>query len=157
LNLNVYDILFVALPVALFLLGYVRGAWRELLSLAGAGAGAVLAGRYHQALATTLSALITDRDFAALLSFVLILLAGYLAGGFLGGVVDQRTRGHAPSGGERLLAAFFGGCKGGVLDLAVYWIVLAYIPAFQPDLKASRVALAVGQLLDLLARHNPLA
>ncbi len=156
MNLNIYDILFVALPVALFLLGYVRGAWRELLSLAGVAAGAVLAGRYHQALATTLSALISDRDFAALLSFVAILLAGYLAGGFLGGVADQRTRSHAPSGGERLLAALFGGCKGGVLDLAVYWIVLAYIPAFQAELRDSRVAQAVGQLLGLLARHNPL-
>ena len=154
--MNVFDILFVALPVAFFLLGYVRGAWRELLSLGGVAAGAVLAGRYHHSLATLLSSVIADRDFASLLSFVVILLAGYLVGGFLGGVADQHTRGHAPSGGERLLAAVFGGCKGGVLNLAVYWIVAAYIPAFQAEQQASRVAQGVGQLLGFLSRHNPL-
>ncbi len=155
MNLNIFDILFVALPVAFFLLGYVRGAWRELLSLAGVALGAVVAGRYHHMLATMLSALISDRDFASLLSFVLILLAGYLVGGFLGGIADQQTRSHAPGGGERLLAALFGGCKGGVLDLAVFWLVTAYIPAFQAELGGSRVAVAVGQLLGYLARHSP--
>lgn len=156
MSVNVYDILFVALPVALFLLGYVRGAWRELLSLAGTAAGAVAGGRYHHALATQITRVISDRDFASLLAFIVILLAGYLAGGFLGGLADQQTRTHAPKSGERLLAALFGGLKGVVLDLSVYWIVLSYIPAFQAELRQSRVAEFVGQMLKFLAAHSPL-
>lgn len=155
LSVNVYDILFVALPVVFFLLGYVRGAWRELLSFAGVAVGAVLAGRYHPSLATEFTRVIADREFASLLAFILILLAGYVVGGFVGGIADQNTRTHAPASGERLLAAIFGGLKGVVLDLSIYWIVLAYIPAFQAHLRDSRVADTVGQLLKFLAQHSP--
>lgn len=155
LNVNVYDILFVALPVAFFLLGYVRGAWRELLSLAGVSVGAVLGARYHHELATQITRVFSDREFASLLAFVVILLAGYLVGGFLGSIADHQTRTHAPTGGERLLAAVFGGLKGVVLDLSIYWLVLSYIPPFQGELRDSRVADSVGQMLQFLARHSP--
>jgi uncharacterized membrane protein required for colicin V production len=155
LSVNVYDILFVALPVALFLLGYVRGAWRELLSLAGVSAGAILGARYHHALATQIISVFADRDFASLLAFIAFLLAGYFVGGFLGGLADHQTRTRAASSGERLLAALFGGLKGVVLDLSIYWIVLSYIPTFQAELRHSRVADSVGELLKLLAKHSP--
>ncbi|HEX7926867.1 MAG TPA: CvpA family protein, partial [bacterium] len=97
--MNVFDILLVALPVALFLLGYVRGAWRELLSLAGVTAGAVLGAKFHHMLATQIIRVFADRDFASLVAYIVFVLAGYFIGGFLGGFADHQTRTHAPASG----------------------------------------------------------
>lgn len=154
MSVNVYDIVFVALPVALFLLGYVRGAWRELLTLAGLSAGAVAAGKFGQVLASYVTRVIPDRDFASLIAFVAILVAGYLVGTVLGGITD--SRGEAPTSGERLMSAVFGGCKGVVLDLSIFWIVTSYVPAFQAELHRSRVGEAVGHLLKTLIQHSPI-
>jgi uncharacterized membrane protein required for colicin V production len=154
--MNAFDIVLIVLPSAFFLLGYVRGAWRELLSLGGAATGAVLGARYLHVFANAVGSIITDRDFASVLSFVVIFLLCYLAGGFLGGIVEQQTRSTAPSQWERLLAAIFGASKGLVMSLSVVWLVGKFLPAFQMAMRHSYLAQFMDGLLKLLARNSPL-
>jgi len=153
--MNTFDILMLVLPGVFFLLGYVRGAWREFFSLAGATAGAILGAKYLHIPAASIATVIADKDFAALLSFLAIFLVGYLLGGVVGGIVEQQTRSHAPSGSERLLAAIFGACKGLVLNLSIIWLVGKFLPAFQTTLRQSGMADQLGGVLKILGKQSP--
>jgi uncharacterized membrane protein required for colicin V production len=155
LSINVFDVLFVAVPLVFFVLGFVRGPGRELFSLLGVAAGAVLAGHYHRPVADRLAGFLPDRDFAALAVFLLILLLGYLVGAFAGGFMDQRHQQGAPTTGGRLLAGLFAGAKGIVLCWAVLWLVQAYVPPFRHELSQSRVAPTLEAGLAILTRYNP--
>lgn len=150
MELNVLDIVFAGLIVAFTLISMMRGAMREVLSLIGLLGGFLLASRFYGVLADKVEPIMPDRALGELLSFLAILVAGYVAGSFLSGFGDlfgPKRRGLL----DRLLGAVFGFCKGTTVSLALFWVIKEYIPPFQDELAGSLLAETLGQLFSLLS------
>ena len=154
MNVNVFDILIVALPVAFLLLGFLHTGWREFLSLLGVAAGAALGGLFGGRLAEIIDRVLPEKDLAGVIAFLLILAGGWAIGGVLGGVAERLQSG-SRSESNRILPAIFGLLKGGVLDLALVWVVDRYIAAFQTLLRNANLTGYAHQVLSWLAHHSP--
>jgi len=155
LNVNVFDILIVALPVAFLLLGFLHTGWREFLSFLGVAAGATLGGLFGGRLAEIIDRVLPEKDLAGVIAFLLILAGGWAVGGVAGGVAERLQSG-SRSESNRILPAIFGALKGAVLDLALVWVVDRYIAAFQTPLRNANLTGYAHQALSWLAHHSPL-
>jgi uncharacterized membrane protein required for colicin V production len=155
LNINVFDILIVALPVAFLLLGFLHTGWREFLSLVGVAIGAALGAIFGSRLADIIDRVLPEKDLSAVIAFLLILAGGWALGGLLGGMAERMQSG-SRSDSNRILPAIFGALKGGVLDLGLVWLVDRHIAAFQTPLRNASLTGYAQEVLSWLARHNPL-
>ena len=155
MNINVFDILLVALPVAFLVLGFIHTAWREFFSLLGVAAGAGLGGLFGARLAEVIMRVVPDKDLAGVVAFLVILAGGWALGGLLGSMAERLQDG-SRADSSRILPAVYGAVKGGVLALALVWLVNQYISAFHTTLRNSTLAAYANEVLSTLARHNPL-
>jgi uncharacterized membrane protein required for colicin V production len=148
LSINLFDILFVIVLVAFTLLSFLRGAVMELITLLGLTGGLIAARHYAAPLARQLEPLLSDRNAAELLAFVLVVLLGYFAGVFLAGFGDMLRSG--PAGTlSQVLAGMVGFCKGVAVSVAMLWVVEQYVPAFQDELAGSWI----GSWLEVLVTY----
>jgi uncharacterized membrane protein required for colicin V production len=154
-NINVFDILIVALPVTFLLLGFLHTGWREFLSLVGVTAGAAVGAVFGGRLADVIARVLPERDLAQVIAFLVILAGGWALGGVIGGIAERLQSG-SRSESNRVLPAVFGLLKGGVLDLSLVWIVDRYIPAFQGPLRNATLSAYVNEVISYLTHHNPL-
>jgi len=151
LSQNLFDIVFIVILLAFTLFSYLRGATRELMTLVGLAGGFLAANWYAPALAERMSPFLPESNAAELLSFVLLMVAGYFIGVFLGGFGDTFRR--QPEGDvSRLFASLIGFCKGIVVSLAMFWVVQTYLPSFQDEMGESWIGGRLGYLANLL--HN---
>lgn len=155
MNVNVFDILIVALPIAFLIIGFLHTAWRELVSLVGVMVGAVTGVLYGSRVAELIGRVLPDRELSEIIGFLVILAAGWALGGVIGGGAE-RLQSSSRSEESRVFPAVFGALKGGVLDLALVWLVDRHIAAFQTLLRNGALTGYVNEVLSYLARHNPL-
>jgi uncharacterized membrane protein required for colicin V production len=155
LNVNVFDILIVALPIAFLLLGFLHTGWREFLSLLGVAVGAALGGLFGGRLAEIIARVLPEKDLAGVIAFLLILAGGWALGGILGGMAERLQSG-SRSESNRILPAVFGALKGGVLDLALVWLVDRHISAFHTPLRNANLTGYAHEALSWLSHHSPL-
>lgn len=149
LNLNLFDIVFTIILLAFSLFSYLRGALREMLSLLGLAGGFLAATWYAGSLADKLSPFLPSQDASELLSFVLIIVAGYFLGLFLGGFSDYFRR--APESDlSRLLGGLIGFAKGTTISLALFWAVQTYLTTFQDEMTGSIIGGMLAGMLDFL-------
>lgn len=151
MNINLFDVVFAIILVAFTLLSYLRGAVQELLGLIGLAGGFFAAIWYAADLAELLRPLLPDDNAAELLSFVLIMMMGYIAGAFLSGFSDRMHRAPASSV-SRVLGALIGLAKGATVSLALHWVIQIYIPAFQDEMAQSRIGSWLAGMLGYLGR-----
>lgn len=149
MSVNLFDVVFGIVLLAFTALSLLRGVVRELLVLLGLAVGFLVATRYAEALAVQLNPLLQDQGAAQLLAFVLLMVAGYLVGVFLAGFGDlfRRTREGCLS---HLAGGVLGFAKGVTISLALYWAVMAYIPAFQDEMAGSFIGGLLGRLMAYL-------
>ena len=147
--MNILDIIFIVLILAFTLMSWMRGALKEVLSLAGLGAGFAGATAFYPDLAGQLLVVVPDRALAELLSFLLILVFGYFLGVILTGLSDALS-GHRNEIWNRSLGAVIGFCKGVLMSLALFWVIDSYIPPFQDELAGSIVAEELARLMALI-------
>lgn len=155
MNFNVFDGLIVALPVVFLLIGFIRTPWRELISLVGVAVGAAAGAVYGGRVADLVGRVLPDRELAEVIGYLAILAAGWAAAEILGAGPVPRETGMRSTGG-RILALLFGACKGGVLDMALVWLVAHHIKALQTLLGNAMLTGSVNDLISFLASHNPL-
>ncbi len=153
MTINLFDIVFLILLGSFTLLSYLKGAMKELFGLVGLAGGYVAAHWYAPSLAGMLEPLLPDANGAELLSFAVIMMAGYFVGTFLGGFSDL-FRNSAESALSRLLGAGIGFFKGLVLALALYSVIESYIPAFQDEMSRSWIAGRLAELMAYFQRMN---
>lgn len=147
MSVNLFDVVFLVILVGFTLLGPVRGALKEGLSLIGLAIGYWAALSFHESAGDALVPIVQDGDLAGVLAFLLILGAGYLAGTFLGGATDSMTT-RAAGMGAALIAAAIGLVKGLIICTSLLWLVQAHIPPFQDELAASASGPYLERLLD---------
>lgn len=149
MSLNLFDIVFAIIILAFTMFSYLRGALRELLSLLGLAGGFLAATWYAPGLADQLQPFLPAGNAAELLSFVLIMVAGYFFGLFLGGFSDYFRR--APEGDlSRIIGGVIGFGKGATISLAVLWSVQTYLTTFQDEMVESWIGNVLVGLLDFL-------
>lgn len=155
MNINVFDILIVALPVAFLIVGFLHTAWREFVSLVGVAAGAAIGVLYGGRVADLIGRVLPERELAEIIGFLVILAAGWAVGSVIGGGAE-RLQSSSRSEESRVFPAVFGALKGGVLDLALVWLVDHHIAAFKTLLRNGILTGYVNEAISYLARHNPL-
>jgi uncharacterized membrane protein required for colicin V production len=151
LNFNLFDLVFLVILAGFGMIGTMRGALKEALSLIGLAAGFWGGLKFHADAGAVLGPVVRDESLAELLAFLLILGVGYLVGTFLGGMRDHsaaRARGFL----DYAIALALGLVKGVIICLALYWVVDTHIPPFQDSLAQAMSAPRLEGLLGWLDR-----
>lgn len=153
MSVNLFDVIFAIVVVAFTLLSLLRGVLRELLVLLGLVGGFLAGTHYARALAVQLNPLLQDRGAAELLAFVLLMVAGYLVGVFLASFSDLLRRDREGCVGH-IAGGVLGFAKGVTISLALYWVVMTYIPSFQDEMAGSFIGALLGKLMAYLVHAN---
>ena len=153
MSLNILDIVFLGLIASFTLISIMRGALKELLSLVGLVGGFFLAHWFYPQLSLQLDPFLPDPALAELISYLAILLAGYFAGVFLGGLGEAFRPQHGALL-NRTAGGIIGALKGTTISLVLYWLILSYIPPFQDELGDSLLARELGRLFSLMESFN---
>lgn len=146
-----FDAIFLILIVGFTLLSFMRGMIKEVLGLLGIAMGFLAANWYAASLADIVRPLLPFAKTPELLSFFLIMMAGYFVGRFLssfGGLImplPKRLTG-------RLIGGVIGFGKGLVFSLAVFWVVRYYIEPFQDELNLSNIGNILGEIIDYIQK-----
>ena len=155
MNVNVFDVILIALPVAFLVLGFIHSAWREFLSLLGIAFGAAVGAQFGHRVSELIVRVVPDADLSAVIAFLVILAGGWALGSLFGSMAERLQSGSRAEG-SRLLPALYGLVKGGVLDVALVWLVDRHIAAFHTPLRNATLPGYANEVLSFLARHNPL-
>lgn len=153
MSFNVLDVVFIGLIVCFMLLSIMRGAIREVLSLCGLIAGFFMANWFYMDLGLLLDRILPDPALSQVLSYLLILVAGYLAGAFLTGLAEAFKASHGDLL-NRSLGGLIGVLKGVTFSLVLYWMIKFYVPPFQDELDESLVAHELGRIFLLMQDLN---
>ncbi len=151
--MNVLDVVFVVLILSFTLLSVMRGAIKELLSLLGLIAGFLFANWFYKDLAGQVGGILPDPALAEVLSYLLILVVGYVGGMFLSGL-GEAFRPYQSDLVNRSLGGVIGIIKGTTISLVLYWMIKSYIPPFQDELGESSLARELGRLFSFMEDLN---
>ena len=142
-----FDAIFLILMLGFTILSFMRGMIKEVLGLLGIALGFLAANWYAPNLAEIVRPLLPFDKTPELLSFFLIMMAGYFVGRFLsgfGGLIMPFTK----SLSGRVIGGVIGFGKGLVFSLAVFWVVRYYIEPFQDELNLSNIGKVLGEIID---------
>ena len=149
MSFNIFDVSVLGLLAVFMAISMMRGAMREVISLVGLLAGVLAARWFHGAVADWISPLISHDDYARMIAYGALLVAGLLAGSLIGGFTTSLRR-IQPGLISRLLGGMVGLAKGLVVCLALIWIVENYIPGLRDEMSDSWSAGHLNTLLDQL-------
>lgn len=138
-ELNILDLLFIALLFFSVFFGLFRGLVRELLSLFFLIAALVVAFIYYREAGLLLHGFIENRDLANFAGFLLILALAAAVGSMVTGFVGKHLVVGPLKAVDRLLGAVFGLLRGLLLSGLVIYSFLAF-PLNQELLDHSRLA-----------------
>lgn len=145
-ELNILDLLFIALLFFSVFFGLFRGLVRELLSLFFLVAALVVAFLYYQEAGLLLSGLVKNRDLANFAGFLLILVSAAAIGSLVTGLVGKHLVVGPLKAIDRLLGAVFGLLRGLLLSGLVIYSFLAF-PLNQELLNHSQLAPVLTRLI----------
>jgi membrane protein required for colicin V production len=129
--MNIFDILILVILVAFALKGLLRGLMKELCTLVGLVAGALLAFHFHQPLAASMqTAFSLPQQLCAILAFLAIFLLTMLLFSLVGMVLSRYVKLMYVGGLNRVAGGLFGLIQGLiVISLLVYALTLRPLPA----------------------------
>lgn len=145
-DLNILDLLFIAILFFSVFFGLFRGLVREVLSLFFLIAALVAAFVYYQEAGLLLDRLIRSRDLANFAGFLLILALAAAIGSLVTGFVAKHLVVGPLKAVDRLLGAVFGLLRGLLLSGLVIYSFLAF-PLNQELLERSRLAPALTRVI----------
>lgn len=141
--MNIFDILILVLLAAFTLKGLLRGLMKELCTLVGLVAGALLALNFHQPLAVSMMASFSlPEQLCAILAFLAIFLLTMLLFVFVGMILSRYVKLMYIGGLNRVVGGLFGLIQGVIiLSLLVFALTLRPLPAgLDAHLEASTLA-----------------
>lgn len=156
-----FSITFIGILGVLSLVSFFRGFVKEFLKLLGLGAGYFAAGRYYLEYQKFGAQFTENPEYAKALTYIAILLGGYLLGVIAASVLGMLLKLGTPTVSNRILGGVVGFLKGTVVCLVIYFIVQSYLPSFKDDLGDSAIALWVGEVflflqeLGLISKNPP--
>ncbi len=148
------DLLFLIIILYTLLMGFLKGFFKELISIAFLVIGLVVAIRYWKDLSSIIRPILGIGIICDFLSFFLILIAFIILGSFIAFVVKKLFIKGPIKFFDRIAGLVFGGIKGIFIVLLLIIISIAYLP----DLKLiERSAFAFYSLdiTDSLAKIFP--
>ena len=138
-ELNVIDLLFIAIFFFSVLFGIIRGLVREVLAVCFLVAALVVAFVYYQDIGLLLSEWIKKRELADLAGFLLLLLVAGAAGSLLSRLIGKLLVFGPLKALDRLLGAVFGLLRATLLAGIIIYGFVAF-PLNDTLLKESRLA-----------------
>ena len=144
--MNIFDILILIILGAFTLKGLVRGLMKELCTLVGLIAGALLALNFHGPLAQSMkSAFSLPEQLCAILAFLAIFLLTVLIFIFIGMILSRYVKLMYVGGLNRVAGGLFGLVQGVlILSLLVFALTLRPLPVgLDAQLDVSTLAPAI--------------
>ncbi len=138
MNWTWLDFFLCAIVVASALAGLFKGLIREVVGLVSVVVGLILAGQYYENLAILLRSVVTSKEIAAFVSFLLIFLAVVVVGWIVGGLLSKAAKGPLKLVNHALGGAF--GFLKGVLIAAVFVLALLVFSIDRPTVTRSALA-----------------
>ena len=151
--MNLLDIIFAIILLGFFVFSFMKGIVREIFSLMGVVGGFFAASWWDTALAMKMAPVIPEQGAAEMLSFVLIIVAGYFVGLVLGGLADL-LGGNVGGIFSGLFGALVGLLKGWTICMAIYWVIYKHLPVFQDEIRESVIGRVLGHSLAALMRND---
>lgn len=138
--MNWLDIAIIVVLGILTVLGVKRGLIKSLVPLVGVVLGIVLAGKFHHALAERLG-FIQNESLAAIIAFVLILIAVYVLVSILGSIIRRILEVVFLGWVDRLGGAVFGFALGWIICSVVVVLLARYValPAEIPEMPVAEL------------------
>jgi membrane protein required for colicin V production len=138
-ELNIIDLLFIAIFFFSVLFGLIRGLVREVLAVCFLVAALVVAFVYYQDMGLLLGGLIKKRELADLAGFLFLLLVVGGAGSLISHLTSKLLAGGPLKGLDRLLGGVFGILRAMLLSGIVIYGFIAF-PLNDELLGESRLA-----------------
>ncbi len=138
MNWTWLDFFLAAIVVASVIIGLFKGLIREVVGLVSAVLGLILAGQYYENLAVLVRSVVTNKEIAAFVSFLLIFLAVVVIGWIVGGLLSKAAKGPLKLINHALGGAF--GFLKGVLIAAVFVLALLVFSIDRPTVTRSALA-----------------
>ena len=151
--MTILDIVFAVVLVSFFITSYLRGAIKEIFTLAGVLAGFFVAHWYNGFLAAKMIPFLPHQNAAELLAYVLCIVGGYFLGMILGAFADL-VGGTSNSELMRIMGGVIGLLKGWTILLGVFWVISKHIPSFMPDVGDSIIGRLLGGSMKVLIQKG---
>jgi membrane protein required for colicin V production len=145
-ELNILDLLFIAILFFSLFFGIFRGLVRELLSLFALVAALALAFLYYRQAGLLLNSLVGNRGLADFAGFLLVLVLAAAVGSLCARLLSKHLVVGPLKAIDRLLGAAFGLLRGILLSGLVIYSFLAF-PLNQEPLERSLLAPALTKAL----------
>jgi len=149
-----FDTIFLIIVLALFVFGLLKGFLRELFPTVGLVGGYLAAGKFHLDYMSIVSHYVRNAAESKVITFIIILLLGFLAGIIVDSVIFMVFRRGAVGIKGRIAGGLLGATKGITILMVIFYIVRGYIPAFADELKASVLAPYLHQLWKSLHAYS---
>lgn len=151
--MTILDIVFAVVLVSFFITSYLRGAIKEIFTLAGVLGGFFVAHWYNAFLAGKMLPILPHQGAAELLAYVLCIVAGYFLGMILGAIADM-VGGTSNSELIRIMGGLIGLLKGWTILLGVFWVVSKHMPSFMPEMGDSIIGRLLGGSMKALIQKG---
>lgn len=153
--MNTFDVVLLVLACILVVVGMTKGLVRILVGLAALVAAFVLAARFHQPLAATLSGIEIPSEALRLVSYVLIFIGVMLLGGLTAFVTRKLIKAAMLSWADRLGGAALGLIVAALAAALLILPLVAYSPYSERLLASSTLAPYVTAVADVANRLVP--
>lgn len=148
------DLLFLVIVLYTVLIGFLKGFFKELISIAFFIVGLVFAIRYWRNLSSTIRPILEIGIVCDFLSFLLILIAFMILGSFIAFIVKKLLIKGPIKFLDRIAGLVFGGIKGIFIVLLLIIISIAYLPHLKL-IEKSTFAFYSLDITDFLAKIFP--
>ncbi|MBS9778111.1 MAG: CvpA family protein [Gammaproteobacteria bacterium] len=132
-SIGFLDIIFIAILAISILLGVIRGAVREVLSLFGLGAAIYLAFNFSDMISKEyVSKFFEQERISYIVSFVLIIIATIFVIALFNLFISQLLKASGLSFLNRMLGLLFGALRGGVIS-SILAMVISFVPGVEQN------------------------
>ncbi len=151
--MNLFDLVVLIILIASLVYSMFRGMVREIFSLLAYVGGYLMAVQYQAQALEAVAVVISNETLAKVLSFGLIFVVTVVAISLIG--LGFRKLIHSTpglSGMDRTLGGVFGVLKGGVIIIALMFLLQLFPDAYKSTTRGSRFAKHVQEVSDTLAQ-----
>lgn len=145
-----FDIIFFVLIVLFSAFGLIKGVFKEMIPTSGLVIGYLAAGKFHVKYLNLVGQYTRSTAEAKVISYIAIILVIFVGALILDSIIFTIFKRGISGTTGRLMGGGLGIIKGGILCLAIFYVVRGYIPSFSDELNTSVIAPYLQEIWKIL-------